>query len=489
MVDLPSVVDVATLAVIGDTWTPLVILSAVVATFGFAVPAGYSLGVLNTPVKILQNWTNVTYVSERGTHFSPTQFDLLWSLIVSVFLIGGVVGGLTGAWFADRLGRKGTLIFGNVLNLASGIMFFAAKYVHSVEVFFVGRIVVGFIAGLMTTVVPMYLNEISPPSFTGLMGVMFPSGLTLGILISQIMGLNFLLGTDDLWPLLVSGYAWLSVLVFISFPWLPESPKYLHQVAKLEDQAYEVLSRLRNLPMSTVGWELTNSSVMSRRASQEKWNLIRVLTTHRLQLPLCLVIALQAGQQFSGINAIFYYSSNIFESAGLSRDAIAYANIGTGFINFCVTTCGLGLVHRFGRRHLLIFSCLSTTLTLILLTISIKNMDQARWIPLASVVLVLIFVFVYDLGLGPIPYFIGAELVEIGPRPVVMALGSVANWGANFLIGTGYMPLHNLLKESVFLVFAFCTFLLLLFVTRFLPETKPLMEDELTTENVNPNDE
>lgn len=57
------------------------------------------------------------------------------------------------------------------------------------------------------------------------------------------------------------------------------------------------------------------------------------------------------------------------------------------------------------------------------------------------------------------------ELVEIGPRPVVMALGSVANWGANFLIGTGYMPLHNLLKESVFLVFAFCTFLLLLFVT------------------------
>lgn len=58
--------------------------------------------------------------------------------------------------------------------------------------------------------------------------------------------------------------------------------------------------------MSTVGWELTNSSVMSRRASQEKWNLIRVLTTHRLQLPLCLVIALQAGQQFSGINAVMH---------------------------------------------------------------------------------------------------------------------------------------------------------------------------------------
>lgn len=56
------------------------------------------------------------------------------------------------------------------------------------------KIMLNFSAGLMTTVVPMYLNEISPPSFTGLMGVLFPSGLTFGILISQIMGLNILLG-------------------------------------------------------------------------------------------------------------------------------------------------------------------------------------------------------------------------------------------------------------------------------------------------------
>lgn len=155
-------------------------------------------------------------------------------------------------------------------------------------------------------------------------------------------------GTDDLWPLLVSGYAWISLLVFISFPWLPESPKYLHQVVKSEDQAYEggcfwnkmfelvvllinrqfrlaVLSKLRGLPIATVGWELTNSSVLSRRASQEKWSLIRVLRTHRLQLPLCLVIALQAGQQFSGINAVIFTISlkrneNTIKSGVFSRE-------------------------------------------------------------------------------------------------------------------------------------------------------------------------
>lgn len=132
----------------------------------------------------------------------------------------------------------------------------------------------------------------------------------------------------------------LSVLVFISLPWVPESPKYLHQVAKLEDQAYEgrfflipfwtgsfvilhkqflfaVLSRLRDLPIATVGWELANSSVLSRRASQEKWNLIRVLRTHRLQMPLCLVIALQAGQQFSGINAVIFTVTSLKRNENL----------------------------------------------------------------------------------------------------------------------------------------------------------------------------
>lgn len=46
----------------------------------------------------------------------------------------------------------------------------------------------------MTTVVPMYLTELSPPKLTKLMGIFFPIGLTLGILIAQIMGLSFILG-------------------------------------------------------------------------------------------------------------------------------------------------------------------------------------------------------------------------------------------------------------------------------------------------------
>lgn len=56
------------------------------------------------------------------------------------------------------------------------------------------------------------------------------------------------------------------------------------------------------------------------------------------------------------------------------------------------------------------------------------------------------------------------ELVDIGPRPVVMALGSVANWGANFIVGASYTTLHNWLHEFIFIGFAVCTLLLTMFL-------------------------
>lgn len=454
----------------GDRWTPLLALSVFVSTFGFSVPAGFCLGVLNTPEKILKHWVNETMIKERHVQLSKAQFDILWSLIVSVFLIGGVIGGLTGAWFADRLGRRGTLIFGNVLNLVSSILFFASPLILSVESFFIARIIAGLIAGLMTTVVPMYLTELSPPKLTKLMGIFFPIGLTLGILIAQIMGLGFILGSTTRWPYLVSAYVLMTIMVFASLPWLPESPKYLHSICK-EDEALHELSRLRALPTDMIAWEIRSAPSTPRSTNVETWNLLRVLTTPRLKIPTLLVIALQAGQQFSGINAIFYYSSNIFKTAGLEDEWIPYANIGTGFMNFLVASSGLLLVGSFGKKRLLIFSCTATSVTLVLLTFSSKYTSYASWVPKASVTLVLAFVFFYDLGLGPIPFFIGADLVDIGPRPTVMALGSVANWGSNFIVAAGYHSIHNWIHEFIFVLFAVCTGLLTILIVKCLPET------------------
>lgn len=57
-----------------------------------------------------------------------------------------------------------------------------------------------------------------------------------------------------------------------------------------------------------------------------------------------------------------------------------------------------------------------------------------------------------------------AELVDIGPRPTVMALGSVANWSCNFVVGTCFPTLNHLIGENAFLIFASFTTLLCIFL-------------------------
>ncbi len=56
------------------------------------------------------------------------------------------------------------------------------------------------------------------------------------------------------------------------------------------------------------------------------------------------------------------------------------------------------------------------------------------------------------------------ELVDIGPRPIVMALGSVANWGFSFLIGASYTKMASWMGEYVFLLFAWFTLLLMVLI-------------------------
>lgn len=84
--------------------------------------------------------------------------------------------------------------------------------------------------------------------------------------------------------------------------------------------------------------------------------------------------------------------------------------------------------------------------------------------PYFSIVGVLGFVLTYGIGLGPIPYFIGSELFEVGPRPAAMALGSMANWGGNFMVALAFPTMNNCIGAISFYIFAAITISVFLFV-------------------------
>merc|ERR1712055_842531 len=165
---------------------------------GFAIAAGaigssfqhgYNTGVLNAPEVMIKQWTksyvcpdaaNETLEILPGDEHSVNNacnvsVTFIWSFVVSIFCIGGMMGGSVVGVVSSRLGRKGGLLLNNILVVISAILMGAAKAAGSYHMLILGRLIIGINAGLNAGLAPMYLAEISPTSLRGaLTTTLFP---------------------------------------------------------------------------------------------------------------------------------------------------------------------------------------------------------------------------------------------------------------------------------------------------------------------------
>ncbi|VVC41694.1 Hypothetical protein CINCED_3A010946 [Cinara cedri] len=454
----------------------ILVLTAISASLGCSIPAGYNIGVVNAPAEVLKQWCNETIIHRYGVQFTAAQLDGLWSILVSVFLIGGIVGGIAGGRLADVLGRKGTLRLIYLCNLLSGILFLNSKSFALVEIFFIARLLSGLSAGITMAMVPMYLLELAPADKSGVFGVVFTIGLNFGVLFSQFLGLENLLGSEASWPFLFSLFAGLVILAICTLPFIPESPKYLYTVCNEYGQALLELSHLRGMPSSEVSWELDNLLV-----SSEKWSLKRVIHEPITYKALIITCIIMLGQQLSGINAVFYYSTSIFKSAGMSTAGAQYGNLGAGLINFVVTIVSTTFIDNFGRKTLLLSSSIACAimLTALMTSMILSSVTTIPGLSYFTIAFVLGYVLFYGIGLGPIPFFIGSELTDVGPRPIIMSAMSVANWSGNFLVGLLFPLVNLILKQYCFFPFIAAIVFIIIFTWKVVPETKTFSSENV----------
>ncbi|RVE51232.1 hypothetical protein evm_004197 [Chilo suppressalis] len=454
-------------------WSRYLILAGVATTLGSSLPVGFNIGVVNTPAELIKQFCNGSVSAHYGVVLDNSSLNTLWSAVVSIFIVGGCTGSLLGAVLADYLGRKKATIATSLLSIVGALLFVLCRAANSVEMLLLGRLLVGLAGGLTTSIVPMYLTELAPLSLSGSMGVACPMGVNVGVLVGQVMGLDLLLGGVDDWPYLLSVYVLLVIICLPVLFILPESPKYLFVVRKDEESALNALSRLRGVSSSILAADvqLLREEARTPVGGDESWGLKRVAADTRLRRALLLVCAMQAGQQTSGINAVFYYSQTIFKQAGLTEQNAQYATIGCGFINVCTAVLMLYLLPLVGRRPLFLGSTAAAAVLLTALAVSMKAITVVSWMPYLCMAAVLAYVLTYGFGLGPIPYFIASEMFEVGPRPGGMAWGSLANWGGNFLVGMCFPVMRDSIGPYSFLIFAALTAALFVYEALYLPET------------------
>ncbi|PWA23765.1 hypothetical protein CCH79_00010894 [Gambusia affinis] len=437
---------------------------------------GYNTGVINAPeTKLRTFFQNVS--SERYGHpFSPGATTMVWSFAVAIFSVGGMIGSLSVGILVDKFGRRKSMLLSNSLALLGGSLMGLSSMCRSFEMVIIGRLIIGIFCGLCTGLTPMYLGEISPTALRGAFGTLHQLGVVVGILVAQIFGLEAALGSDRLWPLLLSLTILPAVIQSAMLPFCPESPRYLLIVLNEEDEARKALERLRGTDNVSDDIQEMKEEGM-KMAMEKKVSIPELFRSPNYRQPLIIAITLQLSQQLSGINAVFYYSTGIFKSAGVSQPI--YATIGAGIVNTVFTIVSLFLIERAGRRTLHLIGLAGMAVSALLMTIFLSLVNSNQVMSYLAIIAVFTFVASFEMGPGPIPWFIVAELFSQGPRPAAMAVSGCSNWTANFLVGLGFPKLEELCGPYVFLIFMVLLILFFIFTFLRVPETKGRTFDQI----------
>ncbi|XP_078083061.1 solute carrier family 2, facilitated glucose transporter member 11b isoform X2 [Mustelus asterias] len=432
---------------------------------------GYNISVINAPTMYVQKFINETWEIRYGSDVDRNLLRLLWSIIVSAFTLGGFLGAWLGGPLAIKLGRKRTLLIINILVLAGSALMGASNPAGLFELLIVGRFLVGLHSGVTLCVQPMYLGEIAPKALRGTVTMGTSVFITAGILIGQVMGQRELLGREEYWPSLLSTSCIPAMLQLLLLPWFPESPRYLFIDRKEEMKALQALRKFHDDDTYLSELEGLEKECAETQLQQSK-PLCELLTERSARWQLITVIIINMAQQFSGINAIYFYATYIFKQAGIAEEYIPYVTMGTGACEcFSALCCGL-LIERVGRRVLILSGYLLMALWCSVMTITLTYQASYSWVPYMTMSCLFAFILSFGLGPGGVTNSVTGELFTQSLRPAAYMVSSSMNWISFFFVSLMFPLIVEGLQQFCFLIFLAECLLVTVFLYIILPETK-----------------
>jgi MFS transporter, SP family, sugar:H+ symporter len=412
-------------------------------------------------------------------------------LAVASALLGAAAGAMTAGRLADKIGRVSVMKIAALLFLISAICTGLAPNVWIVVIF---RVIGGIGVGVASVIAPAYIAETSPPRIRGRLGSLQQLAIVSGIFLSLAIdyGLAQLAGgsREELW-LGLAAWRWMFIvmavpaIVYGALAYtIPESPRYLVASYRIPE-ARRVLAML----LGEKNLEITITRIQDSLKAEKppSWRDLRK-PTGGLYGIVWVGVGLSVFQQFVGINVIFYYSNVLWEAVGFDESQSFVITVITSITNIVTTLIAIALIDKIGRKPLLLIGSTGMAVTLATMAIVFQTAQvvdgKPELGPVAGPIALVaanLFVVAFGMSWGPVVWVLLGEMFPNRIRAAALGLAAAAQWAANWLITVTFPELRNALGVA-YGFYAICAVLSLLFVWRWVEETKGMHLEDMHRE-------
>ncbi|TQV95040.1 sugar porter (SP) family MFS transporter [Cordyceps javanica] len=448
----------------GLTGKPLLYFTSIFVSLGvflFGYDQGVMSGIITGP-----------YFIDYFNHPSKAAVGTM----VAILEIGALISSLIVGRLGDIIGRRKTILYGSCIFFVGGALQTLAS---TMTMMMFGRIIAGLGVGMLSTIVPVYQSEISPPHNRGKLACIEFSGNIIGYTTSVWVdyGCGFIKSNLS-WRIPLLMQCVMGALLALGSLIIVESPRWLLDTDQDEEGMIVIANLygagdLHSTKARDEYKEIKMSVLLQRQEGERTYSDM----FRRYRTRVLIAMSAQALAQLNGINVISYYAPYVFESAGwVGHDAILMTGF-NGITYFLSTIPPWYLVDRWGRRPILLSGAVMMAISLSLISYFIY-LDVKRT-PQMVVLFVMIYNAAFGYSWGPIPWLYPPEILPLSIRSKGASLSTATNWAFNWLVGEMTPILQEWIKWRLYLIHAFSCVVSFVIVYFTYPETCGVRLEEM----------
>ena len=252
-----------------------------------------------------------------------------------------------------------------------------------------------------------------------------------------------------------------------------QSPSFLIK-AKGSHLALSTLKQLHRAESAAMHMNNLRTEMQEGGKAGDDMSMAELLMAKHLRKQVMVGVIIKIGVQFSGIDAIFYYSTLMFRHANVADPQMATTLL--SLVNLAMTFIAMAIMEKAGRRALIMVTwcgmCMGFFIIFCASALSEQFNIAEEFNANLEVVAMVMIIISFAVGVGNVEGFIISEIMPVYAKDTLMSIGQPLNWIANLTVSTLFPILFTIMGRYAYLIFVGLTFFFGWFTFNKLPETK-----------------